>query len=59
MTVMSTGVGVVLHLPIPLVSGEGATIDRLGRVHAMIAPNLYLHEQATEIFAAAWMPFSR
>ena len=56
MTVMSTGAGLVLHSPVQLDSDEFASIERLGRVHAIIAPNLYHHlhiRECTALFPEA------
>ena len=43
MTVMKTEAGLLLHSPVHVEADGVAAINRLGSVHAIIAPNLYHH----------------
>jgi hypothetical protein len=57
MTVMETEAGLLLHSPVHLDSDDVAAINRLGRVHAIIAPNLYHHFHVRD--CAALFPKAR
>ena len=57
MTVIETASGLLLHSPVRLGSDDVAAIQRLGRVHAVIAPNLYHHLHVRQ--CAALFPDAR